>query len=205
MRPAAAHKCIRYNGGGIYFWWQAGVSIYLQEKVLPSAAASGVNGQPLKYLGSSAGSLSAAMMAVNADFQRSAQYAIDQAEREGLFKKRMGLFGVWGPLVREWLSQSLGPEESLPSNIGTTLYITATPVGLQQPKTNILSNLKSKERILDACAASTHVPIFMNKKLCQQYEGTRYIDGSFWEFMSQGELLIYAFHCNLYKCGSRAP
>jgi hypothetical protein len=183
-----AYKMIRYNGGGIYFWWQAGVNIYLKEKVLPSPLSIDADGEPLKYLGSSAGSLSAAMMAVNADFQHSAEFAIEQAERENLWEKKTGLFGIWGPLVREWLSVSLGPEEGMPANTDRTLYITATPIGLKK-RTNLLYNLQNKEEILDACAASTHVPIFMNKRLYKKYQGKRYIDGSFWQFMTKGKTL----------------
>jgi predicted patatin/cPLA2 family phospholipase len=85
---------IRFQGGGIKFWFQAGCCKYLLEQ-------KKVFNQTL--IGTSAGSLSATFLALNVDFDKVAEFAIYQAKRDHLFDKPSGLLGIWGNLVREWL------------------------------------------------------------------------------------------------------
>lgn len=101
------YKAIRFSGGGIYFWWQAGVSQYLVEKFNEKDKVF-----PL-LLGSSAGSLTATLLGNKCDMVKAAEYAIMQSEREKIFDSPKGLAGIWGPIVKEWL-QVLLPEDIPP-------------------------------------------------------------------------------------------
>jgi hypothetical protein len=160
--------------GGIYFWWQAGASKYLQEN------CPGL--RDMQVVGSSAGSLAATILMTGGDFDKAADYAIYQTTREGLWDKPTGLAFVWGAIVREWLN------EIVPDIIDykklANLHLTATPANLFLPPT-LLNNFESKKELIDACMASCHVPFFLDGKPVAKYRNEPYIDGSFWPFVGQ--------------------
>ena len=101
-----------FSGGGIYFWWQAGVATYIQEKKNLNPKLK------VNYLGSSAGALSAALLYSNVSMSKAAEYAIYQAEREKLFTNPSGLAFVWGKIVREWLDVLID-EKAIENNRNT--------------------------------------------------------------------------------------
>jgi hypothetical protein len=81
------YKCIKFTGAGIFFWYQAGCAKYLQENnlILPKYNQSstiedvsnsfyephGCNNN-VKILGSSAGALTATLLATNSNFDNAA-------------------------------------------------------------------------------------------------------------------------------------
>ena len=99
-----------------------------------------------------------------------------------MWNKPLGLAGVWGNLVTEWLDALL-PEEisELQRN---QLYITVTPINPFKPPV-LLSHFENKNDIIHANRASTHIPFFMNKRPYTKYRNNRYLDGSFWSFVSR--------------------
>jgi hypothetical protein len=167
-----------FSGGGIYFWWQAGVATYIQEKKNLNPKLK------VNYLGSSAGALSAALLYSNVSMSKAAEYAIYQAEREKLFTKPSGLAFVWGKIVKEWLDVLID-EKAIENNRNTELYIKVTPVNVFKNgfKPIILNNFTTKADVIDACLCSCHIPLFMDTKLYNKYQGKRYLDGSFYPFM----------------------
>jgi hypothetical protein len=181
--PTESYRCVKFAGAGIYFWWQAGVCKYLSEE---RAAAVG-NGNPLSMqlpvVGASAGALAATLMVNNVSFDLAASFAIDQAYRYGLFEKRLGLFGIWGTLVREWL-EALLPDKIDPL-VASNLYLSVTPFPRFWRGTELATGFDSKADLIEACMASTHIPLFMDKRLTARFRGKRYIDGSFWTFVSK--------------------
>lgn len=168
-----SYKSIKFNGGGIYFWWQAGAAKFLQERT------DAVDN--LSVVGSSAGALTATLFKSGADFDFAAEYAIYQCKRDKLFESPLGLAGVWGPIVREWLDRCIPSEIDAKSL--TNLYIAATPLNLLKPPV-LLQEFDSKHDVINACMSSVHIPFFMNKQPFSQYKGRKYIDGSFWPFIA---------------------
>lgn len=158
----------------MYFWWQAGASIYLQEK--------GDLKPDVKVQGGSAGSLTAAMLVTKSNFKDAATFAIMQARRENIWSNPKGLAGVWSDLTEEWL------ENIIPDTVNaeslSSLHITATPWSLRRPK--ILNDFVDKSDVIDACMVSVHIPLFMDGKVSRKYKGKKYIDGCFLSYITKG-------------------
>ena len=178
VHPPTTSSHLSFTGGGIYFWWQAGAAKAIQE-------ISDVNS--FKYIGASAGSLTAVLLATNASFDYAAEFAVEQAYKTGLFgdsPRRNGLAGIWGPMVQEWLDVLITNPNI--ESLNTKLHIAVTPldIGREGLKSVFLSDFIDKKSLITACLASTHIPFFMDGKFCKQYNGRRYIDGSFYPFLS---------------------
>lgn len=167
-----SYKLIRFSGAGIYFWWQAGAATYLME--------NHPDFQTIPVMGSSAGAIAASMYKSNAKFSSAAEFAINQVEQLQLWDSKLGLAGVWGPMVREFLHEFTNESFLTPDDL-KKVYITVTPTFLLRG-TKILSDFTSKKDLIDAVMASVHIPLFMDGKLWTKYKGKRYIDGSFWSF-----------------------
>jgi hypothetical protein len=161
-------KYIRVNSGGIFFWWQAGAASYIQQNFQMENVA---------VMGTSAGALTAALLKTESNFELAAQQAISLAYANDIWNARFGLAGIWGDMVEEWLDILL-PEE-LTDDMKRNIHLSVTPSNLLR-KPIALSGFQNKSSLIRACMASTHIPFFMNGKLCTKYEGKRYIDGSFW-------------------------
>ena len=100
---SSAKSHLVFPGGGIFFYWQAGVVSYLREQ--------GYDLDDTTMAGASAGALTATLTASDVDFYEATTLALDLAEEEGVWDRRGGLQGVWGPMIERWL------EELLPSNV----------------------------------------------------------------------------------------
>lgn len=109
---------MRFHGGGVYFWWQAGACKYIQENIVVKDS--------LPIIGTSAGALAATLLITGSNFDDAADLAIEQAYRYKLFDSPTGLTYVWGSIIREWLEELL-PQE-LPLKATDNLFIAATPV-----------------------------------------------------------------------------
>jgi hypothetical protein len=93
-----------FPGGGIFFYWQAGAMTYLRE--------NGYNLDQVSMSGASAGALSATLTATGVDFAEATELALDLSQKAGVWDRPLGLQGVWGPLIYEWLDTLL-PEDAL--------------------------------------------------------------------------------------------
>ena len=100
--PKSQRPSIVFPGGGIYFWWQAGAVKALQESC---------DLDEYSFSGASAGSLSAVFAASGVDMDDAYRSAHRLASENGIWERREGLAGIWGPLIHEWLS------ELLPENV----------------------------------------------------------------------------------------
>jgi hypothetical protein len=129
-----------------FLWWQAGAAKYIQKHYdLSNIAISG----------SSAGSLTAALLKTDADFDKAAILAIKLADKANVWTSPLGLTGVWGPMVEEWLYELL-PDE-LTKDQANNIYVAGTPLNLlfdvfRQPL--MLSNFTSKSSLINACLAT---------------------------------------------------
>ncbi len=171
-------KKIIFPGGGIFFYWQAGAVTYLREKGYP------INDPRIHFTGASAGALCATLTACNVDFEDATSLALKKAREEGVWDRPLGLFGIWGNIIDEWLEELLPGndldqhEVLLPLvNDGGKLSILATEVPSFQKKK--ISDFKSKRDLIDANMASVHIPFFLDGKAATQFRLQPYIDGSF--------------------------
>ena len=180
---------IKFTGGGINFWWQAGVCQYLAEQ----RGNGGTNPNVVQVEGASAGALAATLLVSNSSFEKAADIAISLAHRNKVFDKRLGLYGIWGNMVNEWLDELL-PDE-ITSSVQSNLFLAVTPFPRIWKGTAYVSGFQNKNELIEANMASTHIPYFMNKKATAKFRGRRYIDGSFWTLFAkqqptQDDLLI---------------
>jgi len=173
-------RVIKFCGGGIFFWWQAGASKYIDEHRLPAITTA--TAPPVAVVGTSAGSLTATLLVNRASFDGAAEYAIEQAYRNQLFDRRLGLYGIWGGLVREWLDALL--PERLEPRAATSLHLAVQPFPALWRGAQLVTGFQSKGELIDACLASTHIPLFMDTRFTARLQGRRYIDGSFWTFVT---------------------
>lgn len=172
MSPGSSYQAVRFTGGGIYFWWQAGVATYLlEDKNLKST----------HLIGASAGSITASLLLAKADFQQAAKIAIRQVDEMKLWNNPTGLAGVWGPILEDFLQQLILPSSITDEDL-KRIHIAATPRFIFKG-TKFLNNFETKEELIHAVLTSTHIPFFMDGKPWKAYKGKKYIDGSFWSFV----------------------
>ena len=177
--PITTHNGLYFKGGGIFFWWQSGFGKYLNEN-----CNNEYNNIPL--IGASAGSLTAALLACNIDFNDSLDFVLKQAENERLYERKT-LFLIWGKLIENWLDYLL-PDE-LPLQAQKNLYIALTPLNVLRTgsRVELVSNFNTKSDLKSALLASCHIPLFLNGKVYTKYKGHRYVDGSLWTFLSNDD------------------
>ena len=176
-RPCTS-PTIKFTGGGIYFWWQVGVCRYLAEQ-----RRIGETTAKVQVEGASAGALSATLLITNSSFDKAADIAIALAHRDKVFEKRLGLYGIWGNMVNEWLDELLPDEIS--ASVQSNLFLAVTPFPRLWKGTAYVHGFQNKNEVIEACMASTHIPLFMNKRVTAKFRGRRYIDGSFWTLFAK--------------------
>lgn len=102
-----------FPGGGIFFYWQAGVITYLREKEEYRLLLGGnlSQNQNIQYTGASAGALCATLTATNVDFVKATELALSKSDDAGVWDRPLGLQGIWGSIIEEWLHELI-PEDA---------------------------------------------------------------------------------------------
>jgi hypothetical protein len=193
-------------GYGILFFHQLGMLSHLRDRGL--FATSNVYES---LVGSSAGALAAVLVACDVCPDRAVRAAHALCDEAGLYGDSLSarllrpaaLMGRWGALVRRWL------EELLPHDAHTraekarcrvaAVRLSAAALPLRFLSTELLTSFASRSQLIDALAASAHVPLFMDGKLWATVDDgghrskrRRLIDGSFLHLLlgpSRGGLL----------------
>jgi hypothetical protein len=117
---------IAFPGGGLFFYWQAGVIvrslIYHSQKAqiidffsharTPSQAYLQEEGYNLSssnilLSGASAGALSATLAKTGVSPYDATTLALQMSDDAGIWDRPLGLQGVWGNIIRDWLDQLL--------------------------------------------------------------------------------------------------
>lgn len=93
-----------FPGGGIFFYWQAGVVTYLREQ--------GYKLDAIRLGGASAGALTATLTATDVDFYQATDLALSLAKDAGVWDRKGGLQGIWGPMIDAWLDELL-PDDAV--------------------------------------------------------------------------------------------
>jgi len=158
---------IAIPGGGIYFYWQAGVITFLREQ--------GYDLSQCTYTGASAGALTATLGITNVDFYDATKLALSLAADAGVWDRKGGLQGVWGPMIEEWL-ETLIPSDCI-ENLNGRLSVLVTP--LPSFGKDKVSDFKSKSDLVKCNMASVHLPLFLDGRLTCDFRDTPHIDGSF--------------------------
>ena len=155
---------IALPGGGIYFYWNAGVLAYLAERYELEGC---------ELVGASAGALSVVLVACGVDFRKATEVAYRLAEENGLYDRPLALVGIWGRLVREWL------EELLPEDAHLTCESRVKVVLLEVFPLNrrAVEEFKSRDDLIEALMASAHIPFLLDYKPFSSFRGKLCIDG----------------------------
>lgn len=164
--PPPAH--LVFPGGGIFFYWQAGVVTHLRNSNYDLSSVS--------MSGASAGALTATLTTADVDFADATNLALELAEEAGVWDRSEGLQGIWGPLIERWL------HELLPSNAheianerGLNLLVTPVP---SFGKTRV-STFETKRDLIRANMASVHLPWFLDGRFTTVFRNGMHVDGSF--------------------------
>eukprot|EP00577_Skeletonema_sp_RCC1716_P018057 CAMPEP_0113400006 /NCGR_PEP_ID=MMETSP0013_2-20120614/15875_1 /TAXON_ID=2843 ORGANISM="Skeletonema costatum, Strain 1716" /NCGR_SAMPLE_ID=MMETSP0013_2 /ASSEMBLY_ACC=CAM_ASM_000158 /LENGTH=253 /DNA_ID=CAMNT_0000285011 /DNA_START=120 /DNA_END=881 /DNA_ORIENTATION=+ /assembly_acc=CAM_ASM_000158 len=156
-----------FPGGGLFFYWQAGVISHLQEE--------GYNLSNAHLSGASAGALSATLAATGVDFYEATELALSLSEEAGVWDRPLGLQGIWGDMIHTWLDELLPHDAD--EMVSEKLHILVTPVpsfGKQK-----INKFDTRDDLIHANMASVHLPWFLNGDLTKEFRGQSVIDGSF--------------------------
>lgn len=168
VTPAQSHPTIIFPGGGIFFYWQAGAITYLRDE-------AGYDFSALPLSGASAGALAATLTATNTDFEAATNLALDFCDEYSIWERPLGLFGVWGGIIEQWLDELL-PEDAV-QMVDGRLSLLVTPV--PSFKKHRVSNFENKQDLIACNMASVHLPWFLDKKPTAKFRDSLVIDGSF--------------------------
>lgn len=105
-----------------------------------------------KFSGASAGALTSTLAAADVDFYEATDLALALAAKAGVWDRPLGLQGIWGPMIEQWLGTLL--PESI-SSVEGRLLLLVTPVP-SLGKTQV-SKFKSKEDLIRCNMASVHL------------------------------------------------
>jgi hypothetical protein len=173
LQPSPPH--LVFPGGGIFFYWQAGVVSYLRE------SDQGYNLTRVTAAGASAGALTATLAATGVDFYQATELALDMADQAGVWDRSGGLQGIWGPMIEDWLNELL-PENALERVQDGRLSLLVTPLPMfGKQKVN---SFKDRSDLIRCNMASVHLPWFLDGELTSNFRDRPCIDGS---FLSTGE------------------
>mmetsp|Transcript_11943 Transcript_11943/g.14434 ORF Transcript_11943/g.14434 Transcript_11943/m.14434 type:complete len:314 (-) Transcript_11943:141-1082(-) len=156
-----------FPGGGIFFYWQAGAVTYLREQ--------GYDLSHTTLSGASAGALTATLTGCNVDFEVATDLALDLAKDAGVWERKGGLQGIWGPMIESWLDTLLPDDATDRVNDRVSLLVTPVPSFGK----NIISHFHSKDDLIACNMASVHLPWFLDGRLTSTFRDSSVIDGSF--------------------------
>ena len=159
---------IVFLGGGIFFYWQAGVVTFLRE--------NGYDLSQTSATGASAGALTATLTACDVDFYQATDLALQMAKDAGVWDRSGGLQGIWGPMIRTWLDELL-PENAVARMQARQTSLLVTPV--PQLAKHRVSSFTNRNDLIDCNMASVHLPLFLDGEWISTFRGTPCIDGSF--------------------------
>jgi hypothetical protein len=165
-----------FPGGGIYFWWQAGLVKALQQRY-------DLQKHSLSMSGASAGSISCVMAICNVDMDHGMEVALRLADEASVFTRPGGLSGVWGGLIEKWLKELLPDDCHLTCSGKVNISVTSLTVTLVPLHRHVINSFESKQDLIDACLTSVHVPYFIDGNFFRKYRGEKCLDGSLLFFM----------------------
>ena len=160
-------------GGGVFFWWQIGALRTLVDMYdLPENVA---------VSGASAGALAACLGSCAIDLADAYRRAFELADQADVMRNPLGLCGQWGQLVHRWLDDMLPADAASRCSGRCRVIVTrCTPYAL---RADTLDHFESRDQLIDALMASTHIPLFMDGRLTSPRLGGRTLDGALLSFL----------------------
>lgn len=164
-------KAVVWRGGGIYFWWYAGVCAQLRDE--------GVDLSRLHHVGCSAGAIAAVLAASGVDFDRAWAVAMAHLERNGALQEgSKACAGVWGDILRQYLDELLPPDAHCICTSLVTVVVSCVGLPAIFWREGV-SEFPTREALLDAVMASVHIPILLNGNFfADGPSGKKLLDGS---------------------------
>lgn len=135
---------IVFPGGGIFFYWYAGLVSFLRESHYDLSSCS--------FSGASAGALAATLTGLDVDFYAATDLALKMAAEAGVWDRKSGLQGIWGPMIEDWLDRLLPPDIQ-PIQGRLTLLVTPIP-SFGKVK---IHNFIDRQDLIRANLASVHL------------------------------------------------
>ena len=135
-----------FPGGGIFFYWQAGVVCFLRE--------NGYDLSDCSFSGASAGALTATLTATNVNFYDATDLALSLAADGGVWDRSGGLQGIWGPMIDEWLDTLL-PNSIEEHTNSERLSLLVTPI--PSFGTTSVSEFSNRRDLIRCNMASVHL------------------------------------------------
>ena len=134
-----------FPGGGIFFYWQAGVVSYLREQQYDLSCCT--------FAGASAGALTATLTSTGVDFYQATDRALELAAEAGVWDRKGGLQGIWGPIIEQWLDELLPPEAETIVQGKLSLLVTPIP---SFGKTQV-NDFQDRQDLIRCNMASVHL------------------------------------------------
>ena len=173
---ATEQEMLIFPGGGIYFWWQAGVVKALQRHY-------NMKNDNLTLSGASAGSISCVMAVCNIDMDHAMNVAVRLADEAGIFTRTGGLAGIWGDLIETWLHELLPPDCHITCSGKVHISVTSLSASLRPMRRHVVNVFFSKSDLIDACLTSVHIPYFIDGEFSHTYRKEKCLDGSLLFFL----------------------
>jgi len=172
---------LSFCGGGVYFWWQLGVVKFLRERYDLSKT---------NLLGASSGAIAATLTACGVSAEHALQSAMKLAKERKLLDKPLGVVGVWGKEVRDWLHDTLPQEAADMCRERVKLLVTELPFCRQMP----IGRFSCRNDLINVNMASAHVPILLDGKVFTRLRGRLVFDGGMqdWLFRSRSKAIAVA-------------
>ena len=135
----------------------------------------------VRLRGASAGGLAVTLAACGVPASTALDAAADLADAHGVFDRPLGLAGVWGGIVRDWLHSVLPADAAARCAGRLSLVVTGVP----SMRLSSVDCFATKDELVDACLASAHIPYFLDGKPFARYKGRPLLDGSLYDFVFQ--------------------
>ncbi len=160
-----------WAGAGIYFFWQLGAMKYLSDHY---------DLTKIPMAGASAGSFISVLAACGVDADQVIDSAYALSLKHDIWSRPLGLLGVWGGLIEQWLDDLLPHNAADICRGRVDVVISVAPTMSQMA----INDFKDKQDLIDVCMASAHVPLFLDKRLMRPCRDMLCVDGSFPDFFT---------------------
>ena len=152
-----------WSGGGVYFWWQAGTIHALREKF-------DLKHGNFSMYGASAGSISSVLAACGVDMHAAMEENFNLPDKSDVF--------THGRLIELWLHRILPPDCHTLCSGKVHISITTITAACIPLRRKVVNTFSSKQDLIDACLASSHIPFFLDGKFSRSFRGDSCVDGS---------------------------
>jgi len=152
----ADEALVSCGGGGIFLFWQIGAA---------RAVSEVRQGRTTYWAGTSAGALCAALTLCHVEPLLAIETAHRLALERDLYRRPLGLLGVWGEILRQWLDVVLPPDADVLCGNLLTIQVTewrGIRAGLRVRR---ISNFSNRSELIDVLMASVHIPLFLDGSL----------------------------------------